>query len=145
MNVVAASWLCVVLSWAMGYSGTVFRLSGMVTPLTWLPADFTSVTYTMPASASPRLTFVSTDFTSCSWLTGVTVIPALANVVAEYVPHGTPGAHTTTLIAGLARSFTDVMCLGLPDCTAISSLLWANTDVAPETNPPLTTFCMFGW
>src|SRR5215469_734876 len=37
------------------------------------------------------------------------------------------------------------MCLGLPACTAISSLLCANTDGVPMLNPPLTTFCMFAW
>src|SRR5215472_2028589 len=99
----------------------------------------------MPASASPSATFASTDLTSGSWLTGFTVIPALPNVVVEYVPQGTPGAQTTTLRAELARSFTEVTCLGLPACTAISSLLWANTEGVPLANPPLTTFCMFVW
>src|SRR5215472_718420 len=99
----------------------------------------------MPASASPSATFASTDLTSGSWLTGFTVTPALPNVVVEYVPQGTPGAQTTTLIAELVRSFTEVMCFGLPACTAISSLLCANTEGVPDTNPPLTTFCMFAW
>src|SRR5215472_11889473 len=99
----------------------------------------------MPASASPSATFASTDLTSGSWLTGFTVITALPNVVVEYVPQGTPGAQTTTLVAEFARSFTVVMCFGLPACTAISSLLCANTDGVPDANPPLTTFCTFAW
>src|SRR2546429_6841350 len=99
----------------------------------------------MPASASPSRTLVSTDLPSCSWLTGVTLIPALPNVVVEYVPQGTPGAQTSTLIPGLARSDSEVMCLGLPDCTAISSLLWANTDGVPLASAALVTFCMLAW
>src|SRR2546430_7667869 len=99
----------------------------------------------MPASASPSPTLVSTDLTSCSWLTGVTLMPALANVVVEYVPQGTPGAQTSTLIAGPARSDSAAMCFGLPACTAISSLLWAKTAGVPAVSPPVTTFCMFAW
>src|SRR5437660_4266541 len=99
----------------------------------------------MPASASPSATFVSTALTSVSWLTGFTVTPALPNVVVEYVPQGTPGAQTSTLIAALARSATEAMCLGLPACTAISSLLCAKTAGVPDANPPVTTFCMLAW
>src|SRR5215471_9660385 len=83
-----------------------------------------------------------TDLTSCSWLTGLTVTPAFANVVAEYVPQGTPGAQTSTLIAGLVKSDSDEMCFGLPARTAISSSFCANKTGAPAANPPLTTFCM---
>src|SRR5438045_3282401 len=93
----------------------------------------------MPASASPRPTFVRTDFTSCSWLTGVTLTPALPKVVVEYVPQGTPGAQTSTLIAGLARSVTAVMCFGLPGCPATpphaASSSPAIADVTTDTRP----------
>src|SRR4029079_7629019 len=39
---------------AIGYRASTCCCSGMSTPPTFAPADLTSVTYTMPASASPR-------------------------------------------------------------------------------------------
>ena len=75
----------------------------MATPAVLLPFALTSVTYTMPASASPRLTFVTTPPTFCSWLTGLTVTPAFLKMLVARAPHGTSGAQVTTLSAALAR------------------------------------------
>src|SRR5437762_2751590 len=76
----------------------------MATPATRAAADLTSVTYTMPASASPRLTLLSTARTSTSWLTGLAVTPALASASSAYLPAGTVGAASTRTMSGRARS-----------------------------------------
>ena len=90
------------LSSAIGYSVTSFWLAGMVTPAALPSLALTSVTYTMPASASPSVTLVTTPPTLVSWLTGLTVTPAFLKMAVATAPHGTSGAQTTTLIAGLA-------------------------------------------
>ena len=60
--------------------------SGISTPSASSPAAVTSVTYTIPASASPEVTLVTTPRTFSSRLTGVTSTPAavedLVGVVA---------------------------------------------------------------
>ena len=58
-------------------------------------------------------------------------------------PHGTAGAQTTTLIAGLARSLTDLMFLGLPFSTMISPVLRAKSCGVPDALPALVTVFMF--
>ena len=82
---------------AIGYLATTLMSSGMVTASALSPAAVTSVMYTIPASASPAVTFVTTPFTFCSWLTGVTVIFAASKICAAYLPHGTSGAHSDDL------------------------------------------------
>src|SRR5437773_1494996 len=76
---------------AAGYVATTFSLSGMRTPCTLTPAAVTSVTYTMPASASPSSILPTTDLTSVSRLFGVTGTPALARIWEAYLPAGTVG------------------------------------------------------
>src|SRR3954471_4676084 len=93
--------------------------SGKVTPLTLSPAALTSVTYTTPASASPDSTFVSTSVTACSSLTGLIVTPEDFSPFWAAEPHGTSGAHSTTLAPGLARSCRDLTPAGLSGGTAI--------------------------
>src|SRR5262252_7824996 len=98
---------------AIGYRVEAFTLAGIVTPLTLVPAAFTSVTYTIPASTLPVSTWVSTDFTSGCSVTGLTVIPAFLNTSAATAPHGTCGWHSATLTDFFARSFTELTCAGL--------------------------------
>ena len=76
MNAAAPAVFGAFLISAIGYSVVSFTLAGMVTPvaLPWLA--LTSVTYTMPASASPRVILVTTPPTLVSSLTGLTVTPA---------------------------------------------------------------------
>src|SRR5205814_1829512 len=91
----------------------------MATPATRAAADLTSVTYTMPASASPRLTLLSTARTSTSWLTGLAVTPALASASSAYLPAGTVGAASTRTMSGRARSARPAILFGFPVGTAI--------------------------
>src|SRR5215469_14251237 len=114
----------------------------MVTPLTLVPAAFTSVTYTMPASTLPVSTWVSTDFTSGWSVTGLTVIPAFLNTSAATTPHGTCGAHSATLTDDFARSFTDVTLAGLLGGTATSMVFLAKV-CGLDASPALTTVSMF--
>src|ERR1700722_13371203 len=99
----------------------------MATPVVLLPFALTSVTYTMPASASPRLTLVTTPPTFCSWLTGLTVTSAFLKMDVARAPHGTSGAQATTLTDELARLATELIWLGLPASTMISPLLLAKS------------------
>ena len=48
-------------------------------------------------------TLVRTPRTFCSRLTGVTVTPAVSRIWAAYRPHGTSGAHSTTLRSGFGE------------------------------------------
>src|SRR5215475_3843777 len=123
MNAFAAVAFGAFLTSTIGYSVIAFWSEGIVTPVALLSFALTSVTYTMPASTSPRVTLVTTPPTLVSWLTGLTVTPAFLNTSWATAPHGTSGAHTATLIAGLARSLTDVIFLGLPFSTMISPVL----------------------
>jgi hypothetical protein len=102
------------LTSTIGYSVIAFWPAGMATPVALVSLALTSVTYTIPASASPKVTFVTTPPTFCSSLTGLTVTPAFLNTSWARAPHGTAGAQTTTLIFGLARLLTDLMFCGLP-------------------------------
>ena len=61
---------------AIGYWAITLMLAGMATASALSDTACTSVTYTIPASASPAVTFVTTPPTFCSLLTGVTVTPA---------------------------------------------------------------------
>src|SRR6516162_1700982 len=112
--------LALLLIAAIGYSVDAFTLSGMGTPVTLVPAEWTSVTYTTPASTFPSSTWVSTDFTSGCSVTGLTVIFAFLKTFAATVPHGTCGWHSATLTDDLARSATAATCPGLAGGTAIS-------------------------
>ena len=103
----------------------------------------TSVTYTMPASASPRVILVTTPPTLVSSLTGLTVTPAFLKMAVATWPHGTFGAQTTTLIAGFARSLTDLMCLGLPFSTMISPVLVAKSFGVLDARLASVTVFMF--
>src|ERR1700748_426136 len=110
----SASALCVLmLMVAIGYSVEAFWLAGIVTPLTLVPAAFTSVTYTMPASTFPSSTWVSTDFTSGWSVTGLAATPAFLNTCEATTPHGTLGWHKATLTDDFARSRTEVTFAGL--------------------------------
>src|SRR5215472_12831242 len=115
----------------------------MGTPVVLLPFASTSVTYTMPASASPRLTLVTTPPTFSSWLTGLTVTPAFLKISVARAPHGTSGAQVTTLSDALARSATDLMFLGLPASTMISPLLAAKSLGALDVFCSSVTVVMF--
>src|SRR5205807_3842141 len=116
----------------------------MSTPCTLLPPALTSVTYTTPASASPRLTLLTTALTSVSWLAGFTVCPAFVNACSVYRPHGTEGAQRTTISPGLARSPRLAMPLGLPAPTTISSRFRAKTWAVP-TRLASCSACILGW
>src|SRR6476469_2560682 len=98
----------------------------------------------MPASTSPSETLVRTALTSASWLTGVTVILALANTFVAMPPQGTCAWHTATLTPCLARSLTEAMLAGLAAGTAISPTFLANgvEDAAP---PALMNASMVVW
>src|SRR5215469_708071 len=126
MNAAAAVAFGAPLISAIGYLVIAFWLAGMGTPTVLVPFALTSVTYTMPASASPSETFVTTPPTFCSWLTGLTVTPAFLKIVVASLPHGTCGAQVTTFRDGLARSATDLIWLGLPASTMISPVLRVN-------------------
>src|SRR5215467_14357240 len=97
MNAAAPAAFGAALSGAIGYSVVSFWLAGITTPVALPSLALTSVTYTMPASASPSVTLVTTPPTLVSSLTGLTVTPALLKTSAAYTPHGTVDAHSTTL------------------------------------------------
>src|SRR5215469_15537422 len=128
---------------AIGYWVVAFWPAGMATPVALASFALTSVTYTMPASASPSVTLVTTPPTFCSWLTGLTVTPAFLKMAVATWPHGTFGAQTTTLMAELARSLTDLMFLGLPFSTMISPVLRAKSCGVPDARPASVTVFMF--
>src|SRR5215471_21143874 len=145
MNAFAALLFGAPLTSTIGYSVTSFWFAGMGTPAALLSFALTSVTYTTPASASPSVTFVTTPPTFCSSLTGLTVTPAFVNIFWARAPHGTAGAQTTTLTFGLARSFTVLMCSGLPDSTMISPVLLVKISGVPVASPAsVTTFIFVG-
>src|SRR6476469_6086123 len=98
----------------------------------------------MPASTSPSETLVRTALTSASWLTGVTVILALANTFVAMPPQGTCAWHTATLTPCLARSLTEAMLAGLAAGTAISPPFLAN-GVEEAAPPALMTASMLVW
>src|SRR5580704_4416720 len=127
---------------AIGYSVEAFWPDGIVTPLTLVPAAFTSVTYTMPASTLPSSTWVSTDFTSGWSVTGLTVTPAFLNTCEATTPHGTLGWHKATLTDDFARSLTEVTFAGLLGGTAISAVFLAKS-FGLDASPALTTVSMF--
>src|SRR5215475_2927686 len=131
------------LTCTIGYSVTSFWSAGMATPVALPSFALTSVTYTMPASTSPRVTFVTTPPTLVSSLTGLTVTPAFLNMAVATAPHGTAGAHTATLILSSARSLTDWMCFGLPFSTMISPVLEAKVFGVPVALPASVTVVMF--
>jgi hypothetical protein len=86
---------------------------------------------------------VTTPLTLVSSLTGLTVTLALSNTSLEYEPQGTAGAQTATFTAGLDRSRTVVIFIGLPLATMISSLFFANTSGVPEASSSLVIAVMF--
>src|SRR5215470_14694801 len=143
MNAFAALTLGAALSCTIGYSVIAFWPGGMVTPVALLSLALTSVTYTMPASTSPRMTLVTTPPTLVSSLTGLTVTPAFLNTSWATAPHGTSGAHTATLILGSARSLTEVIFCGLPFSTMISAVLAAKVTGVPVASPASVTVFMF--
>src|SRR5262244_1671179 len=112
MNAFAAVAFGASLSCTIGYSVIAFWSVGMVTPVALVSLALTSVTYTMPASTSPRVTLVTTPPTLVSSLTGLTVTPAFLNTSWATAPHGTSGAHTATLTLGSARSLTELIFSG---------------------------------
>ncbi len=61
--------------------------------------------------------------------------------VAE--PHGTCGAHTTTLMPGLVRSRKVLICLGFPGETAIVRVLEAKFTGWPVSSPAADALSMF--
>src|SRR5215472_4236830 len=143
MNAFAAAEFGAALSCTIGYSVIAFWSGGIVTPVALLSLALTSVTYTMPASTSPRVTLVTTPPTLVSSLTGLTVTPAFLKIAVATAPHGTSGAQTATLIAGLARSLTDVIFLGLPFSTMISPVLRVKICGVPTASPASVTVFMF--
>src|SRR5215831_3528722 len=143
MNAAAPAAFGAALSGAIGYSVVSFWLAGITTPVALPSLALTSVTYTMPASASPSVTLVTTPPTLVSSLTGLTVTPAFLKMAVATAPHGTSGAQTATLIAGLARSLTDVIFLGLPFSTMISAVLLAKIFGVPDALPASVTVVMF--
>src|SRR6516225_7018902 len=143
MNAFAALLFGAPLTSTIGYSVTSFWSGGIGTPVALPSLALTSVTYTMPASASPRVTLVTTPPTFCSSLTGLTVTPAFLKMAVATAPHGTVGAQTTTLTFGLARSLTVLMCMGLPDSTMISPVLLVKVCGVPMASPASVTVAMF--
>src|SRR6266487_1955461 len=127
---------------AIGYSVEALSLAGIFTPMTFVPAACTSVTYTMPASTLPSSTWESTDFTSGCSVTGFTVIPTFLNTSAATTPHGTCGWHSATLTDFFARSLTDVTFAGLFGGVATSMVFWAKF-CGLEASPALTTVSRF--
>src|SRR5215213_4224604 len=97
----------------------------MSTPSTLFPPAVTSVTYTIPASASPRDTLVTTALTLSSCDTGCTLTPAWSRTCLAYLPAGTSAAARTTLRSRLARSARPLTPSGLPFSTTIWSRLLA--------------------
>src|SRR5829696_8375734 len=97
----------------------------MATPSTMSPPAVTSVTYAIPASASPRDTLVTTALTLSSSDTGVTATPALSRACLAYLPAGTSSAARTTLRSVSARSARPLTPLGLPCSTTMASRLLA--------------------
>ena len=73
MKASPTSWFGDAATVAIGYSATTLMSAGMSTLSAASPAAMTSVTYTIPASASPAVTLVTTPRTFCSRLAGVTV------------------------------------------------------------------------
>src|SRR5215472_6485892 len=143
MNAFPAGAFGASLTCTIGYSVVSFWLAGIGTPVALVSLALTSVTYTMPASTSPRVTLVTTPPTLVSSLTGLTVTPAFVNISWATWPHGTSGAQTTTLMAGLARSLTDVIFFGLPVSTKISPVLLAKIFGVPTALPASVTVVMF--
>src|SRR5215469_15530053 len=135
MNAAAPAAFGAALSGAIGYSVVSFWLAGITTPVALPSLALTSVTYTMPASASPSVTLVTTPPTLVSSLTGLTVTSAFLKIAVATAPHGTSGAQTTTLTAGLASWLTDLMWSGLPFSTMISPWLLAKIFGAPTALP----------
>src|SRR5215207_949446 len=119
-----------------------FWSSGMSTPSTLSPPAVTSVTYTIPASASPRETLVTTALTLSSCDTGVTLTPALSRICLAYLPAGTSSAARTTLRSGLARSASVLMSLGLPFSTTMASRLLAKFWAVPTRSLTLSMLGM---
>ncbi len=128
------------LTTPIGYVPITFCESGIVTPVTLVPALLTSVTYTIPASASPRVTFDSTALTFSSFDAGLTLTFAFAKAWAANLPHGTASAQSTSTTPGFARSANEVMCFGFPGSTAIASRLRANVAGEPATWPAAASF-----
>src|SRR2546423_14228921 len=93
--------------------------AGMSTPGSPARAALASVTYTIPASASPRATLLTTALTSGSWLAGVTVTPAACRAWLAYRPQGTDGAQSRTISPARLRSASPPVCRGLPGGTTI--------------------------
>src|SRR4029453_12833834 len=114
----------------------------MSTPSTLSPPAVTSVTYTMPASASPRATLLTTALTLSSWETGLTVTSALPSASAAYLPAGAAGAARTTFRSGLARSSRPLTPLGLPFSTTIWSWLLTKFCGVPTRSLTLSMFGM---
>src|SRR4249919_4002981 len=103
----------------MGYVAITFTLSGILTPLV-VPFDaFTSVTYTMLASASPIDTLLSVALAFSSFEEGLMVTPAFASDWAAYFPHGTWSAHSTTTRPDFWRPERLLIFFGFPFSTAI--------------------------
>src|ERR671912_1845123 len=97
----------------------------MSTPSTLSPPAATSVTYTSPASASPRETLVTTALTLSSWDTGWTGTLAWSRTCLAYLPAGTSSAARTTFRSLEARSPRVLTPLGLPFSTTMASRLLA--------------------
>src|SRR5215471_4138908 len=95
-------------------------------PLTPVPAAFTSVTYTRPASRSPVWTLVSRARTSGSLVSGLGVTPAFCRAWRPNWPHGTSSAHSPIFRFSMPKASSPVTLPGLEGGTAISSLLVAN-------------------
>jgi hypothetical protein len=85
---------------------------------------------------------VSTAVTFCSTLAGVTVTPALDSSVADAAPHGTSGAHSTTVTLSSPRSARSSTPPGLPAGTAMTRVFVANSSGSPA-RPSSVTFAMF--
>src|SRR5215467_7758381 len=143
MNAFPAEAFGASLTCTIGYSVVSFWLAGIGTPVALVSLALTSVTYTMPASTSPRVTLVTTPPTLVSSLTGLTVTPAFLNTSWATAPHGTSGAHTATLTLGSARSLTDSIFCGLPFSTMISAVLLAKVTGVPAASPLSVTVFMF--
>src|SRR5689334_22979211 len=72
----------------------------------------------------------------------MSTLPA-ASTLAAAAPHGTAGAHSTTVTPGLARSARPVIPAGLPGGTAISSVLDAKLTGAVAVSESPVALAMF--
>src|SRR5215467_263089 len=139
MKAWASDFCLLLLMVAIGYSVEALSLAGIVTPLTLVPAAFTSVTYTMPASTLPVSTWVSTDFFARSF-TDATFAGLLGGVATSMTflakscgLDASPALTTASMFLGDAEANTSA---GAP------LVIWVDR---PELGPKLNFTVSPGW